>query len=784
MDKTSPSKNKSGSSSKTRSKAKNKPDDRVPRSSWLDYYLSQTGFSDEEIQVCRELTMVRGSQSSKERDQSVLKLELNGIVIAPLPVKKKRRRKTPQKHTSRGRDVNSIEQQHFLTFSDLTNRYFRFCGTPSYDIGALQEESAILDKNIEHHVFQNNKWFPKHSFGDSAAFSAEIRDFMSSSPLWDDRNQRWLEMPNHPKAAEDLHAPLINLITAVMQRFRGFERRTIQTNRDFYSNSLDATPAQQVCKFIPDIAILDPSLSPLRPAGSGRQISSTYVNCISPILVTLRSKKAVDKNHHLGQMNRFAWQCFLAQDNREIVYGLHLLGPGHFQCYSFDRSGVHCGPVLETSLDAVEFVRTIIALACYDIGALGFNKNVYWGLEGKRYLKTVDAESRATRYVLTDTRPVFRSHCLQGRGTSIWSTKDSNGKHIFIRDSWYTTGGFPEEGFLEAAEQLVPLGPCITTERKELVSKMRNLEQTQGTIESPHENVFWDRVLTRTTFEDTSAQLSGFGSPKGLLSYLGDIFRWHQNVSRFGFEYRWRRVSTISLPIEKSPVGLPMPVEMNLAYWLNRSTSILGVFHKQESLGILPLNSLKDHLQVPRPPKGSYDHLDTIESLFYALCWVTIGYSNLSQAVYPIPNCLQEWDASNPSISYYSKIKMWTQDEFLHASEVTPFFGPVFADLLKQIYLHLKPYVTYKCLPIVAASPLINADRDYSCMLSLVDGAFKNLENVSAGVAITEEALSNGFESDITWPSPQNKRPLERDDEDGQKPSSPKKRQRRSSKDI
>lgn len=116
-------------------------------------------------------------------------------------------------------------------------------------------------------------------------------------------------MPANPKAAEELRAPLINLITAIIDSFKGFEQRSVQSTLNIQDEPL-GTNGKQPHKLIPDITILgsDPNISS-RPTKRDGVLSPTYVNCLSPIHITLFANEPEDREHNLAQMARYAKYC-------------------------------------------------------------------------------------------------------------------------------------------------------------------------------------------------------------------------------------------------------------------------------------------------------------------------------------------------------------------------------------------------------------------------------------------------------------------------------------------
>jgi len=87
----------------------------------------------------------------------------------------------------------------------------------------------------------------------------------------------------------------------------------------------------------------------------------------------------------------------------------------------------------------------------------------------------------------------------------------------------------------------------------------------------------------------------------------------------------------------------------------------------------------------------AHDHLDDLESFFYVLCWVTIGYAGPNKPLKGTsrPSVLEEWDQNNARAAAAHEKAM-----ALHLSEkVTPYFGPTFQNLLFALHRFLRPHI-------------------------------------------------------------------------------------------
>lgn len=257
---------------------------------------------------------------------------------------------------------------------------------------------------------------------------------------------------------------------------------------------------------------------------------------------------------------------------------------------------------------------------------------------------------------------------------------------------------------------------------------------------------------------------------------LGNQSLWQDGLS-------YCRVNFYNLMVnpENNPAGEPGIIDANLSFWLNRSTSLLGArvrpvnfFAFDFSFGFLfenffqgspAFHSISELLDVGLEKASlHHDHLDDIESIFYAFCWVTIGYANLSQKVAPFPSCLNDWDDLNPKVAAYSKQATFLLDEFLPARNVSPFFGPVFEQLLRKIHGFLKPHIARKLIAanLDIVQPLLpSAIDDYATILGFFDEAIEQLRILDEEIAT--KALLAMLDSPITPSRPRRKRAFESD---------------------
>ena len=89
-----------------------------------------------------------------------------------------------------------------------------------------------------------------------------------------------------------------------------------------------------------------------------------------------------------------------------------------------------------------------------------------------------------------------------------------------------------------------------------------------------------------------------------------------------------------------------------------------------------------------------HDYLDDLESFFYVLCWVTIGYAGPNNPIKGSnrPRVLLKWDQDDASAAADSKKAMIP---YLGA-KVTPYFGPTFQKLLSAMHCFLRPHIVSK----------------------------------------------------------------------------------------
>ena len=144
----------------------------------------------------------------------------------------------------------------------------------------------------------------------------------------------------------------------------------------------------------------------------------------------------------------------------------------------------------------------------------------------------------------------------------------------------------------------------------------------------------------------------------------------------------------------------------------------------------------------------AHDHLDDLESFFYVLCWITIGYAGPDNPLPPLPPLdtsrpcvLREWDQNNERAAAACKKGMM----IVFDEKVTPYFGPTFQKLLFDLHQFLWPHILekmqQKCNPKISRKHLLDltepAKAHYAAVLGIIDQAIMDLESETPNAKYT-----------------------------------------------
>lgn len=149
--------------------------------------------------------------------------------------------------------------------------------------------------------------------------------------------------------------------------------------------------------------------------------------------------------------------------------------------------------------------------------------------------------------------------------------------------------------------------------------------------------------------------------------------------------------------------------------------------------------------------KGHHDHLDDLESFFYLLCMLCLGYSGPGQAVVPTPSVFDGWELDRPSIAagVKSSFVLQPQRRVEVSLDVSPSVKAVFSTAVTGLRAFvLKHYlakrervnaqqdaarVGQKGDPpaVVDGAFMAAADAEYAEFLGIIGGAIDALERAA-----------------------------------------------------
>lgn len=207
----------------------------------------------------------------------------------------------------------TIEKDKCIPTERLLAKHFRFLGTTKETLPEIHQNVEKVRDDLRHHSFWDQSW-GKRVFREKVASQDEIRHFVNASPLYDNDAERWRHIPSKANSEQNLHAPFVELITAVMEHFGGFENRSVRLTHD--AAMLDSTRSieKEVFKLVPDITIMGTGkIFPAKSRTRAGKLTSTYLDCVTPIEVSPAAKVSEDFEHYLVQMAHYARYFFSSE---------------------------------------------------------------------------------------------------------------------------------------------------------------------------------------------------------------------------------------------------------------------------------------------------------------------------------------------------------------------------------------------------------------------------------------------------------------------------------------
>lgn len=219
----------------------------------------------------------------------------------------------PESNTSDSQKTWSrptIEKEKYMFSERLLSRHLRFSGTSEETLAEIHRNVKNVRDDLRYHSFWDQTWGSRVFRGKVASLH-DIQGFLRTSPLWDNSAKRWRYIPHEADSEQELHAPFVELITAVLDYFGDFANRSVHLTLNDVVFDPTTSDEPEVFKLVPDITIMGTgeNFSPKGRPGAGK-LTSTYVSCVSPIEISTAQLTSQDFEHHLVQMGHYARYFF------------------------------------------------------------------------------------------------------------------------------------------------------------------------------------------------------------------------------------------------------------------------------------------------------------------------------------------------------------------------------------------------------------------------------------------------------------------------------------------
>ncbi|KAF8910188.1 hypothetical protein CPB84DRAFT_1743631 [Gymnopilus junonius] len=362
--------------------------------------------------------------------------------------------------------------------------------------------------------------------------------------------------------------------------------------------------------------------------------------------------------------------------------------------FKSNLSGVNHSVNVDVYVDPAAFVRFILGVVSPDDEVLC----------EERFLKTIDEDGNDIIY---KPYPIFYHRAIRSRGTCCWKAFDlKTDEIVLIKDAWRASLRKPETDFLQEVKELKLVGVVqmisCQADEDDTVARMRGI--VMKTLPSDV-TTFRDRTFSRIVFVDGGQPVEYFRSRGDLLYAFRDAIAGHRNL--------WKA----------------------------------GILHRDGTRAFQSVNILKSY-NVKQGKYAPHDHLDDLESFFYILCWICIGYSSPAIKVDPFPAELLEWEDENPRRASWAKDNIFLR-EFELENPVTDYFGPIFYRLLARLRAFFQPHVIRKRRkaptngwPSLTQLQDSESEKDYEAILNIFDEAIAEYEEEEAAATSKQAVLT------------------------------------------
>ncbi|KAF8955208.1 hypothetical protein BDZ97DRAFT_1674590 [Flammula alnicola] len=597
----------------------------------------------------------------------------------------------------------------------------------------LKAQQPEVEGELEGHNHHHDD-LGKRTFVGKVASDEDIHDFLKSTDLYDTEAKRWRPIKREPyKDEPKLYGPILAIIQGILQYFDYADTRSVVNTHNIQYKHVEGREEYNPPELTtsPDMAILG-SGDNFNPEAVRAGVPS-YEICASP--VEIKTQKNYSANANLVQIAIYVRQLFVQQSNRKFVY-CPIITEKYVRLYIFDRSGAHVHNFSPINIheDAIDFVRIILGVSSPDDSAIGFDTSICWTGD-KRILKTLDEDKNPVTLTLESEQPIFYRRTIRGCGTCCWKARDNEGKVVLVKDAWRSRGRTPEWKFLEAAKGLAGIGQMISYEDNddEHISTARRL--------APFVRGFYDRTFCRLTLEHYGPSIEGFKTPQDVLFAYRDAIAGHQNLWNKGILHRDVSINNILIGRPGSPVGYRgVIIDLDMAIWINVKNRLVMADVRTGTRAFQSINVLESY----DAENMTQDHLDDLESFYYVLCWICLGYSGPKNILDPFPPRLVNWEQGDAMLAADAKEAFLQRPLRRAFTKIAPFFGPVFLRLLGRLHSFFGDIrsVRFKTLYKSAVQRSDEeTQQDYATILGFIDQAIEEL--AAPGAATVDESESS-----------------------------------------
>ncbi|KAF8643424.1 hypothetical protein AX16_009033 [Volvariella volvacea WC 439] len=466
---------------------------------------------------------------------------------------------------------------------------------------------------------------------------SKIRDFFHTTSHYDLSRKRWRNYSYHnSKSLLALRERVVTMIQAIWEHFSISNRRAVCNKKRTRSEfTLE-----------PDVIISGCGSSSFK--SRNLQPTLDYINCATPIAV--RFNDQVEGNNIHVQLAIYARECFATQLNRRFVYTLWFT-EDTLAVHQFDRSGCIWSEAIRIHDSPEHVVRWILGVSSSDEAAMGFDTTIRWRGR-RRYVQTLNYQQEPAEYEIDLNEEIRHSSCIVGPGTTFWPLIGDEGAWL-MKEYWRELKAPREEEFLVVARGLQGVAQVVSYEVGETTSDIRGVEQSMD---------FRPRQFVRITHKQYGSPISQFRSPLQLLRVFRDAVQGHQNILNKGILHRNVSCENIVLANKDDAFdNSGVLINLSHAIWDYKSRN----WDDPWPSGMCPFQSIV----VLEGGNGRYTFLDDLESFFYVLLFICVGYDAPGKRKEQLPSCVMQLRSF----------------EGHFVQHISPYFGPIFIQLLKDL---------------------------------------------------------------------------------------------------